>query len=51
MNHPWMIVAGSAIVGWLLVEVFAVFGSARVPAMMNALGAIALALIAGGVVL
>ena len=51
MHYPWMIIVGSSIAGWLLVEVFAVFGKARVPATMNVLGAIAGAMIAGGFVL
>ena len=51
MNYPWMIVVGAALIGWLAVEAFAVFGKARVPMPMNAIGALAFALIAGGLVL
>lgn len=50
MNHPWMIVVGSALAGWLLAESFAVFGRG-VPIGMNFLGAAACALIAAGIVL
>ena len=50
MNHPWMIVVGSALMGWLLVEVL-VFTGLRVPTAMNFIGAAAGALIAGGIVL
>ncbi len=51
MNHPWMIVVGAALIGWLAVQVFAVFGNARIPMPMNVMGAVAFALIAGGLVL
>lgn len=50
MNYPWMIVIGAALMGWLAVEALAVFGKARVPAPMNVIGAVAFALIAGGLV-
>ena len=46
-----MIVVGSALIGWLAVEVFAVFGNARVPMPMNVIGAVAFAFIAAGLVL
>ena len=49
--NPYMLMSGCAIVGWLLVEVFAVFGKAKIPAGMNILGAAAGALISGAFVL
>jgi len=51
MNYPWMVIAGSWLIGWLLVEVLAVFGKCRIPLPMNFMGALACALIAGGLVL
>ena len=49
MTHPWLMVAGCAIAGWLAIEFIAKPG-VRVPLQMNVLGAIAGALIAGAFV-
>ena len=49
MNHPYLFIAGCAIVGWLLPEAL-VLGGARVPQAMNFVAAVAAALIAAGFV-
>ena len=51
MHYPWMIIVGSSIVGWLLVEALAAISKTRASAMLNFLGAIAGAMISGGFVL
>lgn len=51
MQTPWMLMTGCGIVGWLLPEVLSVFGKARIPVMMNVLGATSGVLISGAFVL
>ena len=51
MNYPWMIVVGAGLVGWLVVELLAVFSDRKIPIGMNLMGMAAGALIAGGIVL
>lgn len=51
MAHPWMLVIGSAILGWLLPEILAVFGKVNIPIAFNLLSMIAFGLIVGSFVL
>ena len=50
VETPWMLIAGSTMLGYLLPEFFAAFGKVRVPIMMNVYSAIACGLIVGAFV-
>lgn len=46
VNHPWMLITGMSIVGWIAPEILAAMLKHPVPVMLNVLGAIAGGLIA-----
>ncbi|MGL4262785.1 MAG: hypothetical protein ACRCTX_14310 [Afipia sp.] len=51
MNHPYLMIAGVAILGFILPEVLAAFGKVRVPLAMNIYSGIGCALICAAIVL
>ena len=50
VENPWMLIAGCALMGYLLPELLAAFGKVRVPIIMNVYSAIACGLIVGAFV-
>lgn len=51
MNHPYLMITGVAMLGYLLPEVLAAFGKVRVPHAMNIYSGIGCALICASLVL
>ena len=51
MNHPYMMICGVALLGFMLPEVLVAFGKVNVPTAMNIFSAIGSALICASMVL
>lgn len=50
MNHPWMLITGCSMLGYLLPEILAAHMKAPVPIMMNVITSTACGLIAASFV-